>query len=198
MTHSELIKLLTTQRVEDVAPLILGSILIKDQHFVQIVEVEAYAGADDPGSHAFRRKSPKNATMFDSPGLSYVYFTYGNHWMLNLVAHKVYEPAAILIRAAKPLSSTEELYKNRPVAKTDRDLLSGPGKLTAALNINSKHNGIMLMDPKSPIHLIPPKQPRPYYITTRIGIAVGKGENTPWRFVDEEESQWASHPNRRY
>ncbi len=187
--------LLATQRVETVAPLLLGATLVTPDATVQIVEVAAYAGADDPGSHAHRRKSPKNVTMFGPPGHAYVYFTYGNHWMLNIVAHPENDPAAILIRGAKPLTGIENLYPRRPKAKTDRDLLSGPGKITAALNLNRSHDSIDLLNPNERLHLIPAPHPRPYRVSTRIGIAVGKGELIPWRFVDAVDDVWASRPH---
>lgn len=197
MTQNDLRIQLENQRVELIAPRLLGSILKVNRHIVQIVEVEAYAEKDDPGSHAFVRKSPKNETMFGPPGHAYVYFTYGNHWMLNIVAHPEHQAAAILIRAAKPISPTSELFLNRPTAKSENDLLSGPGKLTAALGIKKHQNGIDLLNPNSDIQIIPQSPPQQILITTRIGLAPGKGDLIKWRFVDEREIGWASHPNKR-
>lgn len=184
--------MLETERVEVAAPLLLGSILTVGSTRCRIVEVEAYAGSDDPGSHAFRRKSPKNATMFGPPGHAYVYFTYGSHWMLNVVAHPEGDPAAILIRAAKPLTNPAQLYQNRPKARKDTDLLSGPGKLCAALEIDKNLDGIDLLDSSLPIWIEPSPKPVHYACTPRIGIAIGKGHETPWRFVEVEEAKWAS------
>lgn len=191
----ELRRLLAEQRVEVTAPLLLGATLVTRDAVVQIVEVEAYGGADDPGSHAHRRQSPKNATMFGPPGHAYVYFTYGNHWMLNVVAHPLGDPGAILIRGALPLQGIEALRPRRPKAKNDRDLLSGPGKITAALAVDRSHDAIDLLEKNSRLYLVPSKELRPYRISTRIGLAEGKGEHTPWRFVDAELDQYASRPH---
>lgn len=188
-------KALAVTRVEEIAPRVLGAILTTPVGSCQIVEVEAYGGSDDPGSHAFRRQTPKNATMFGPPGHAYVYFTYGNHWMLNLVAHADQDPAAILIRAAKPLTGQDQMYKNRPKATKETDLLSGPGKLCAALEINKLLDGHDILTPNKELSLQITPQRRPYLVSTRIGLAEGKGEHTPWRFVDAEEVKWASRPH---
>ena len=197
MKKEEFRSLLRSQHVEESAPLLLGAQLVAPNGSGIIVEVEAYAGSDDPGSHAFRGKSPKNASMFGEPGHAYVYFTYGNHWMLNLVAHDLGHPAAILIRAIKPTSPLDPLFTLRPKARTEYDLLSGPGKLTAALGIDRRYDGIDLLTDSSPISITPVQTQREYIIGKRVGIAIGRGDETPWRFVDSELQDWASRPRPR-
>lgn len=181
--------------VEKAAPHLLGAILVSPIATAQIVEVEAYAGIGDPGSHTFSGiPTARTKTMFGPPGHAYIYFTYGNHWMLNISAHSDGVPGGILIRAAKPLTGLDALFANRPKAKTERDLLSGPGKLCAAFGITREFEGIDLFDPSSPIHILEPSRPARYIQTVRVGLAEGKGHETPWRFIDADELAWASNP----
>lgn len=188
-------QLLNDLPVEQATPHLLGAILISPIATAQIVEVEAYAGIGDPGSHTYSGvPTARTQTMFGPPGHAYIYFTYGNHWMLNISAHPDGKPGGILIRAAKPLTGIEELYKNRPKAKTDRDLLSGPGKLCAAFGITREYEGIDLFDTASHFHIVPATRPARYIQTVRVGLAEGKGHETPWRFIDADEFAWASNP----
>ena len=177
------------------AQLILGAHIITPECRIQIVEVEAYRGADDPGSHSNKGVTPRNKVMFGNPGHAYVYFTYGNHWMLNIVVEEEGVPAALLIRGAKPLEGKDFMHLNRPKAKRDTDLLSGPGKITAALRINKKHNSIDLLNPHSPIKIEPGTCVNNIKQDTRIGLAQGKGDHLPWRFIDADEMKWASKPH---
>ena len=95
-----------------------------------IVETEAYEPGD-PASHGFRRKGLRNATMFGGPGRLYVYFTYGNHWMMNAVCLPVDIPSAVLLRAVRPLEGLEEMARRRG-RNREVELASGPGKLSGA------------------------------------------------------------------
>lgn len=174
---------------------VLGLTLVVGEHRAQIVEAEAY-GPTDPGCHAFRGESPRLKAMFGPPGLAYVYFTYGNHWMLNISALPEGTPAAILIRAARPLTDTKELYDRRPKAKTDRDLLSGPGKLCAALGINASHYGLDYFDSNSPVRLESGPVVTEVAVGRRIGLSPGKGDEFPWRFWDRGASAFVSRPWR--
>lgn len=105
-----------------------------------IVEVEAYGGSDDPASHAFRGMTPRNEVMFGEPGHAYVYFTYGNHYCLNVTTQPVGVPGAILVRALEPLMGVELMMKNRGTDEIGR-LTDGPGKLTRAMGIGRELNG---------------------------------------------------------
>ena len=168
----------------EVAPDLLNKVLVaRDGRTGRIVEVEAYRGADDPGSHGFRGRTRRNATMFGPPGRLYVYFTYGMHWCANVVAETDGAAAAVLLRALTPLEGLDAMYAARgPVARRDRDLCSGPAKLTQALGIDgafdgadvvANDRGVAIVDDGHP----PPKDPA---VTTRIGLT--NGADLPWRF----------------
>lgn len=177
-------------------PKLLGAILRFGELSARIVEVEAYRTPDDPGCHAHRGRTPRNESMFGEPGSAYVYFTYGSHWMLNVVAHEPGAAAAVLIRAAEPLTGLEILRERRPRATRDEDLLSGPGKLTAAFGIDRSLDGTDLLG-SGPLTLEPGQPPNQILIGTRIGLATGKGDDFPWRFMDADRMRWVSRPHPR-
>jgi len=179
--------------VLDAAPRLLGWHLVSGELRARIVEVEAYR-QDDPGCHAFRGKTNRNAVMFGEPGHAYVYFTYGNHWMLNVVAHPPGDASAVLIRAAEPLEGLETMRLRRPKAANERGLLSGPGKLCAAYGITGGDNGIDLLNPDSPLRLEPHEPVTKVLVGTRIGLAMGKGDDYPWRFAAADALPWISRP----
>jgi len=106
----------------------------------RIVEVEAYIGQEDMACHARSGHTMRNAVMFGPPGYAYVYFTYGMHWMLNVVTEREGFPAAVLIRALEPLEGIEAMQLNRK-RQALHDLCRGPARLTQALGINGEMNG---------------------------------------------------------
>jgi len=114
----------------------------------EIVETEAYVGPDDEASHAHRRfgTTRRNAVMVGPAGLAYVYLIYGMHWCLNAVTGPEGFPAAVLIRAARPLEGVEVARERRP-GRTDRDLMRGPGRLCRALGVEGALNGHPLTAP---------------------------------------------------
>ena len=171
---------------------LLGCILIRGERRAKIIEVEAYRAEGDAGSHAFRGPTPRNQAMYGPPGHAYVYFNYGCHWMLNVVAHQEGCAAAILVRAAKPLQGLELMKQHRPKAKHDWDLLSGPGKLAAAFEITHRDYGIDLLSPHSDLRIEPGSPVAQMAITPRIGLAKGKGDDLPWRFIDSQEPKYLS------
>lgn len=173
---------------------LLGAHIVTPGCRAQIVELEAYAGAEDPGSHAHRGLTPRNKVMFDRAGLLYMYFNYGNHWMANVVCGPVGVPSALLIRAAIPIEGIELMHTRRPTARKDRDLLSGPGKLCAALGLDGTDYGTDLFDPTSPVRLEPGDAVETYHRTTRIGLSQGRGDDLPLRFVDTVNHAWSSRP----
>lgn len=130
--------------------------------------------------------------MFERPGLAYVYLNYGVHYLLNVVAHSVGDPAAILIRAALPLEGIETMQGRRPKAKNPWELLSGPGKLSQALAIGPNLYGTDLFAPSSELRIEGGVPPASVAATTRIGLAAGKGENLPWRFIDPNFPRYLS------
>ena len=167
-----------------VAPELLNKVLMApDGRAGRIVEVEAYRGADDPGSHGFRGPTRRNATMFGPPGHLYVYFTYGMHWCANVVAATDGVAAAVLLRALTPLDGLDAMYAARgPAARRDRDLCSGPAKLTQALGVDGALDGADLVTSDRRVTIVddgrpPPQEP---VVTTRIGLT--KGADLPWRF----------------
>src|SRR5712691_9206941 len=108
----------------------------------RLVEVEAYLGANDMASHARRGlRSARNESMYLAGGHAYVYFTYGMHWCMNVVTQEADIAEAVLLRAAEPVKGIESMRARRPKAKRDIDLMNGPGKLCAALEIDNALNG---------------------------------------------------------
>ena len=104
-----------------------------------ITETEAYVGEKDLGSHAKAGRTPRTQVMFGPPGHAYVYFTYGNHWMLNTVTEREEVAGAVLIRAIQPVEGVDVILQRR----SGRDTF-GPGKLAQALDITGAENGIDL------------------------------------------------------
>ncbi len=166
----------------EVARELLGKILLCDGRGGRIVEVEAYCGPDDPGSHAYRGRTRRNATMFGPPGGLYVYFIYGMHWCANAVCGEEGEPGAVLIRALAPTQGLEEMRRRRARARHQRDLCSGPARLCQALGIDGRHDGgdlvtgdrgVGVFDDGTP----PPRRPGQ---SRRIGLSAGVEH--PWRW----------------
>lgn len=163
----------------------------------RIVEAEAYGGADDPGSHAYRGPTPRCLTMFGPPGRAYIYLSYGCHWMLNVSCCPEGTGSAVLIRAALPIDGLDLMRSRRPKAGGDRGLLRGPGRLAQALGLDREHDGSDLLDPADSFLWLEPAAEPPVDVlaTRRIGLAPGKGDLTRWRFVDKQLEWWASpHP----
>ena len=137
----------------------------------KIVETEAYFSDGDPANHAARGKTKRNSPMFGAPGTAYVYFCYGNHWLVNAVTEKEGVASAVLIRALEPICGIEIMRKRRGVKK-DVDLTNGPAKLCEALAITGGQNNISLL--KKPLVILDDGSPLPPYKKgKRIGINVG-------------------------
>ena len=167
-----------------VAPELLNKVLVApDGRSGRIIEVEAYRGADDPGSHGFRGPTNRTAVMFGPPGRLYVYFTYGMHWCANVVAETDGVAAAVLLRALTPLRGLDAMYTARgPAARRDRDLCSGPAKLTQALGIDGALDGADLVTGDRGVTIVDDGTPFPESpaVTNRIGLS--NGSELPWRF----------------
>ncbi len=144
-----------------------------------IVETEAYEPGD-PASHGFRRKGLRNATMFGAPGRLYVYFTYGNHWMMNAVCLPAEVPSAVLLRAARPLEGVDEMASRRGRDR-EVDLTSGPGKLCQALGIDRAQDGEDLVRGHT-VWIEDGLPVSPDEIVTGIRVGVSVGLDKEWRF----------------
>jgi DNA-3-methyladenine glycosylase len=165
-----------------VAPELLNKVLTHGARSGRIVEVEAYCGGTDPGSHAYRGMTQRNRTMFGDPGGLYVYFTYGMHWCANAVCGDVGVGVAVLLRALAPLTGLDEMRAARPRAKRDRDLCSGPAKLCQALGLDRAFDGADLVTADRGITIVDDGTPPPAdpVQTTRIGLSAGAEH--PWRW----------------
>ncbi len=190
MTTNELREALRAD-VLAAAPLLLGCLLIREKVISRIVEVEAYRDDDDPGCHAFYGRTPRTDIMFGEPGFAYVYFTYGSHWMLNVTAHELGRGAAVLIRAALPISGLDTLSDRRQTSEL-RNLLSGPGKLAQAYGIERSDYGADLLLPDSELRIEVGKGVSNVVCGKRIGLSPGKGDLLPWRFADGDALEWVS------
>ena len=173
----------------EVAPGLLGAALVHDlpagRRSGRIVEVEAYCGASDPAAHTHRGRTARNETMFADGGHLYVYFSYGVHWCANIVCGTEGDGVAVLVRALAPIEGLDAMYQDRGrVARRDRDLCSGPGKLAQAMAISGEHDGLDLVhDAALWIEAGDGSGPPEVVQTTRIGISVAVDE--PWRwYVD--------------
>lgn len=188
----------------DVARDLLGTILVHDTPegtaAGMIVEVEAYIGEDDPACHAAPGPTKRNAPLYGPPGLAYVYFNYGVHWLVNAVTEAEGSPAAVLIRALDPIAGVDLMRARRaprrrdglgwasdatdaprPWAGKDSDLCRGPGNLTRALEVTGAQNRAPLAG--GPLRIERARARRaaalPVAWSPRIGIRVG--QERPWR-----------------
>jgi len=146
-----------------------------------IVETEAYDGANDPASHAWRGQTPRNAVMFGPPGHAYVYFTYGMHYCINAVTGPVGQASAMLLRAIQPTVGLDLMRERRGAHISDRDLARGPGRLCQALGVTTSDNGTDLAGDALWISETLDIPTLSIAATPRIGIT--RAAERPWRFV---------------
>jgi len=143
----------------------------------RIVEVEAYRGPGDPASHAYRL-TPRSRIMWGRPGIAYVYFTYGNHFCVNVVTEAEGVAGAVLFRALEPLAGLEVMRANRKV-NDDRLLCSGPGRLTQAMTISREDNGADFTRP--PLYLARGRTDD-FRVVAGPRIGITSAITRPWRF----------------
>jgi DNA-3-methyladenine glycosylase len=175
-----------------------------------IVEVEAYLGARDRAAHTYDasavwnsggHQTARNAAMFLEGGHAYVYFTYGMHHCFNLVCGKIDEGVAVLVRALEPTEGLETMFRRRKKARRETDLCSGPAKLTQALGIDLRHNGIDLRDDRSLwIERVRARAfPKSRIVTTpRVGVNyAGDWALKPYRFFVRDNPHVSAGPKAR-
>jgi DNA-3-methyladenine glycosylase len=155
---------------------LVGWTLLVDGIGGVIVEVEAYA-PDDPASHSYNGRTPRNAVMFGPAGHLYVYRSYGIHWCANVVCGDDGVGEAVLLRSVEPISGIEEMRARREVDDS-RLLASGPGRLTQALGLTHEHDGADLTRP--PFAFVPP--PASVDVTTSTRVGITRAVERRWRY----------------
>jgi DNA-3-methyladenine glycosylase len=167
----------------EVGPQLLNKVLAcADGRAGRIVEVEAYVGAIDPAAHTFRGKTKRNEVMFGPAGHMYVYFTYGMHWCCNTVCGDEGEGNGVLIRALEPIAGLELMRAARPKIRRDRELCSGPARLTQALGITGKQNGIDLVRARDGYTVVDDGTPPPENVPGAARIGIREGTDLLWRW----------------
>lgn len=164
----------------DAAKLLLGSFLEAGDVRVRIVEVEAYRGGDDPASHCYRGKTPRNEVMFGPAGHLYVYFVYGMHFCANVVSLTDGVPGAVLLRAGEVVSGEDIAFSRRPASRSAAELAKGPARLCKVLGLDRDSNGLDLASADSPVRLYAGDPVTKVHSGPRVGVAVAM--DVPWRF----------------
>ena len=187
--------------VLEVAPDLLGCTVTHAGVTVRLTEVEAYAGEQDPGSHAFRGPTPRTQVMFGHPGGLYVYFTYGMHWCANLVCGPEGHASAVLLRAGEVVSGREVAGERRR-GIAERDWARGPARLAMTLALDKGQDGLDVCAPDSPV-VVGPRvgtvEVHQVLTGPRVGVSGAGGDGTayPWRFwVEGEPTVSAYRPGK--
>lgn len=175
----------------EVAKDLVGCVFVHDdaegRTSVRLIEVEAYRGTIDPGSHGYRGETPRTRVMYGPPGHLYVYFTYGMHWCANIVCAPAGVCEAVLLRAGEPVDGMELMRARRPGISDDRLLAAGPARLTQAMGIGKEHNGSSLMRGSNfwcgVDEMTTEYRRNEIAQTLRVGLSTGRGDDIPWRFV---------------
>jgi DNA-3-methyladenine glycosylase len=183
----------------EVARDLLGAVVVHAGVAVRLTEVEAYDGANDPASHAYRGQTSRNAVMFGPPGQLYVYFTYGMHFCMNLVCLPVGTASAVLLRAGEVIRGID-VARDRRLGARDRDLARGPARLCTAMAVGRDQNGIDVATRNAvmTIHRGSPVADADVCTGPRVGIA--QAAERPWRFWIESDptvSAYKAHMPRR-
>jgi DNA-3-methyladenine glycosylase len=191
--------------VLDIAPDLLGRTLVRTTPdgpiTLRLTEVEAYDGPNDPGSHAYRGRTDRNAVMFGPPGHAYVYFTYGMWFCLNFVCGPEGRASGVLLRGGRITAGAELARAHRPTSRKDSDLAQGPARLATALSVDRALNGVDACAGDGPFRVLAGTPPGPGAIRTgpRTGVA-GEGAAHPWRYWidgDPTVSPYRAHVPRK-
>ena len=201
--HSEALRDALSRSAPEVAAQLLGwrlrSTTADGTVCVVLTEVEAYAGAADPASHAFRGRTSRNSIMFGEAGHLYVYFSYGMHWCANVVCGPPGEAAAVLLRAGRVVEGVDlaslRREGGRRSALAHRQLARGPACLTQALGIDASCSGVDLLSGGSPSLTPPDVAPQEVSYGPRVGVSLAADQ--PWRYWltgDETVSAYKRSP----
>lgn len=163
----------------DAARALIGKIIVHGATAGKIVETEAYLGTGDLAAHSARGETPRTKVIFGPPGHAYVYFIYGMYDCLNVVVEPEGVAGCVLIRALEPIEGVEEMQARRRMEKIET-LANGPGKLTRALGITLRHNGVDLT--RGPITVHPPEKEAALEIGVSARIGISKSADLPLRF----------------
>ena len=174
-----------------VARELIGCVLVStagaERTALRLVEVEAYRGVLDPGSHGHRGLTPRTRTMYGPPARLYVYRSYGMHWCANVVCAPEGECEAVLLRAGEPVAGLDVMFKRRRGIESERLLAAGPGRLTQAVGLDGGFDGESLLGGGrlwiAEDSLTEAVRRGPVAQTRRIGLGAGKGDDLAWRFV---------------
>jgi DNA-3-methyladenine glycosylase len=194
----------------EVAPDLLGRVLVHGPVALRLTEVEAYGlPGQDPAAHTYRGLTPRNAVMFGPPGHLYVYFTYGMHFCANLVCLPEGMGSGVLLRAGEVVAGTGEALVRRGAdagrAVSARDLARGPARLAVALGFDREHNGLDACSagppgPSGRLAVLEGDPPETGLVRSGPRTGVSSGKETPWRFWIEGDptvSPYRAHVPRR-
>jgi DNA-3-methyladenine glycosylase len=159
------------------APRLLNGVLRHGDVAVRLTEVEAYDGARDPGSHAYRGRTRRNDVMFGPPGRLYCYFTYGMHVCCNVVCGPEGAASAVLLRAGEVVDGVDEASERRP-RSSRRDLARGPARLCRALGIDLDFDGVDLVAGPVTLTLGTPAAE----VSTGPRVGLRGAPDRPWRY----------------
>jgi len=167
-----------------VAPALLGRLIVRESRTVRligrIVEVEAYGGAADPASHAFRGETPRNRAMFGLPGHAYIYYTYGMHHCLNVVTGEAGVASAVLIRALEPIEGLASMARRRGGVTRER-LARGPACVARALGLTGADDGTDLTCGPLWLPAVPPRRGG-WRVARGPRIGISRAVGRRWRF----------------
>lgn len=166
--------------VLEVARDLLGAVVLHGDVAVRLSEVEAYAGGHDPASHAFRGRTPRNDVMFGPAGHVYVYFTYGMHFCMNLVAGPDGHASAVLLRAGEVVAGVD-VVTDRRTGAVPRDFARGPARLTTSLGVDRALNGVDVTSTGSALQVRRGVPVDNALVRWGPRVGVSSAQEVPWR-----------------